>query len=134
MLGEIMRYRELGATFGFETTLSGTTLLHTVSRLRTLNYQVHLFYLWVSSPEISLKRIAERVREGGHNIPETVVRRRYERSGRNFLTRYRGNCNSWLLFDNSAEDPAILAHNTDGNTTIIKAAEYENLLRLYGSR
>jgi predicted ABC-type ATPase len=80
MLEEIDILAGHGADFGFETTLSGRGHLHLIRRLQKQGYGIHFFYLGVPSVELALSRIRERVRRGGHDIPETVVRRRFERS------------------------------------------------------
>jgi predicted ABC-type ATPase len=87
MLEEIERYAGLGETFGFETTLSGLGHLRLLRRLKQSGYEVHFFFLWVPTVSLALTRVRDRVLRGGHNVPETIVRRRFERSIRNFLLR-----------------------------------------------
>jgi predicted ABC-type ATPase len=89
MLEEIELSMKREADFGFETTLSGRSHLGVIRRLKQHAYQVHLFYLWIPSVELGLARIRERVLRGGHDIPEAVVRRRFDRSITNFLGQYR---------------------------------------------
>jgi predicted ABC-type ATPase len=79
MLEEIERYVQRGEDFGFETTLAGLTHVVLIRRLRSLGYKVHLFYLWVFDIDLLLSRIQSRVVQGGHNVPEVVVRRRFAR-------------------------------------------------------
>ncbi len=59
------------------------------------------YFMWIPDAELSLKRIEGRVAEGGHDIPEAVVRRRFDRSLRNFWTLYRPLAESWTVYDNS---------------------------------
>lgn len=105
-----------GADFGFETTLSGRTHLGVIRDLKERAYQVHFFYLWVPSVELALARIRERVSRGGHDVPEAVVRRRFERSITNFLVHYRLLADSWMLFDNSDTRPALIASSKDAHS------------------
>ncbi len=75
--------------FGFETTLAGVTYVSLLRRLKAQGYRVHLFFLWVPTVEVALARIADRVRRGGHDIPEKVVRRRFHKGIQNLFKLYR---------------------------------------------
>jgi predicted ABC-type ATPase len=89
LLLEINRFGKRGNDFGFETTLSGRSQMNSIRQLKNRGYAVHFFYLWVSQIELTLDRVRGRVLRGGHDVPEAVMRRRFERSIRNFLTTYR---------------------------------------------
>lgn len=104
--------------FGFETTLSGRSWLPWLDRLRQMGYRLHLFYLWIPSPELALDRIRERVRSGGHSIPEDVVRRRFARGIRNFFQLYAPMVDAWLLFDNSGDSPELVMFYVAGQRFI----------------
>jgi predicted ABC-type ATPase len=134
MLEEIGNFARRGVDFGFETTLSGRTMFGSISHLRKYGYQVHLFYLWISTVELALDRVKDRVREGGHDVPEATVRRRYDRSVRNFLLNYRNFCESWMLLDNSGDEPRIVATQAENKLSIIAAQEYEDILECYGKK
>src|SRR5258708_18034170 len=88
MLGEIALYARRRANFGFETTLSGHSHLKLIRDLKKVGYQSHIFYLWVPTVELALSRVGERVLKGGHDVPESIVRRRFSRSIENFLAHY----------------------------------------------
>jgi predicted ABC-type ATPase len=85
MLEEIDLYAKRGKSFGFETTLSGRSHLGLIRNLKKRGYKVHIFFLWVPTVDLALTRVRARVSEGGHDVPEVVVRRRFDRSVRNFL-------------------------------------------------
>jgi predicted ABC-type ATPase len=89
MLKELNHYVKRGEDFGFETTLSGRSYLGLIHRLRKLGYRVHFFFLWVPTVDLALTRVRGRVSAGGHDIPESVVRRRFGRSLQNFFADYR---------------------------------------------
>jgi predicted ABC-type ATPase len=133
MLEEIERFANRGDDFGFETTLSGTTYLQLIRRLRARSYAVHILFLWLPEVELSLSRIRDRVLEGGHNVPEPIVRRRYERSIKNFLQVYRSKADFWTLFDNSGSAPATIALEKQGQLRIIEGELYGDLIRRYGA-
>lgn len=80
---------------------------------------------------LALTRVRDRVLRGGHNVPETVVRRRFERSIRNFQLRYRPLSDSWMLFDNAGTTPVVVAFQKEAGPRIMNRAVYESLLTHY---
>jgi predicted ABC-type ATPase len=98
---------ELRKSISLETTLAGLTHLRTIARARANGWAVNLLYFAVASPEQALARIARRVSEGGHDIPEADARRRFARSLANFET-YVAQCDLWRVFDNTAR-PRVAA-------------------------
>jgi len=93
---------------------------------------VHIFFLWVDTIEISSARIRGRVLKGGHDVPESVQRRRFGRSIRNFLVDYRPLADSWYLFNNSGAEPERVAELERGRLRIIKPDDYSVLTERYG--
>jgi len=111
--GRIMlaRIHELGrerSDFAFETTLASRSFAPWIEELQRSGYSFELVFLWLSSPEMALARVAERVRSGGHVVAEDVVRRRYDRGLKNFFRLYRPLASGWHFFDNSGDAPARL--------------------------
>src|SRR3989338_4300426 len=98
LLEEIKQTAKRGADFGFETTLSGKSYVRLFRDLIQAGYAIHLFFLWIPNVEISIKRIRERVRRGGHDIPEPVVRRRFHRGIENLFRVYDRYLASWVIF------------------------------------
>lgn len=113
--GRIMlrRLRELAAarvSFAFETTLAARGFAPWFQELRHQRYRVHLLFLWLPDADAAIRRVAERVRLGGHGVPEETIRRRYERGLRNFFTIYMAVVDSWRFYDNSARfEPRLVA-------------------------
>jgi predicted ABC-type ATPase len=104
--GRVMlkRLRELASqkeSFAFESTLASRSYAPWISDLQSEGYTFHLLFLWVRSPDISIERVKERVRLGGHDVPAEIIRRRYHRGVRNFLDLYQGLANTWVVYDNS---------------------------------
>ncbi len=100
----LRRVRDLAARrsdFAFETTLASRTFAPWLARLKQDGYRVHLIFLWLPSPKMALRRVADRVRQGGHDVPEEVVRRRYFSGRRNFFVLYRPLADGWRVYDNS---------------------------------
>jgi predicted ABC-type ATPase len=88
--------------------------------LKAEGYDIHFFFLWLKSVDLALSRVKERVSRGGHNVPEPVVRRRFDRSMQNFLLYYRPLAKVWTLIDNSGEVPKVIALERDEMIRIIK--------------
>ncbi len=99
------------ANFAFETTLSGRYYAVWLRGLREDGYAVHLVYFWLASADVAVLRVAERVRAGGHDVPEATVRQRYHRSVQNFFRLYRPVASTWQVYDNSEYGrPRLIAH------------------------
>ena len=107
-LSELDRLADTGADFAFESTLSGRAYVERIKRWKARGYRIEIVYLQLASPEIALKRIAARVKEGGHDVPATDVRRRFIRSWLNFGSVYGPLCHAWWLFDANLHPPVLL--------------------------
>ncbi|ATG89827.1 zeta toxin family protein [Methylomonas koyamae] len=108
MLSEIASCTEKGESFGFETTLSGLGYLRQIQAWRERGYHVALFFLSLPTPELAIVRVAARVKQGGHNIAEDVIRRRFAAGVRHFQQHYRYAVDAWALYDNSGPSPVLL--------------------------
>jgi predicted ABC-type ATPase len=97
-----------GETFAFETTLAGVGYLRRIRHWRNLGYHVSLFYLRLPNVEMAIARVATRVRQGGHNIPEDVIRRRFDAGLRNFDQSYKAAVDSWAVYNNEDEVPRLV--------------------------
>ena len=133
MLQQVKRFARAGKDFAFETTLASRSFAPWLVGLQRQSYRVHLIYLWLPSPELAVRRVAERVRLGGHGIPEEVIGRRYERSLNNFFRLYRPIADSWLIIDNSQIPPnkAIAWRNLGGPVQIDDLSAWDELWRKY---
>jgi len=132
MLEEIRSFAQRRVSFAFETTLSGRSYLPLLRKLKAEGYDLHFFFLWLKSVDLALSRVKERVSRGGHDVPEQVIRRRFDRSMRNFLVHYRHLAEVWTLFDNSGEIPKVIAFERDENTRILDKSTYTALVKRYG--
>jgi predicted ABC-type ATPase len=115
-LDELARQR---ADFAFETTMASRTFAPFLRRLKQEGYTVHAVYVWLSSPELAIKRVAARVRRGGHDVPPEVIRRRYRRGLHNFRTLYRALADTWVVCDNSGGRPVVIARGEGATVTEI---------------
>ena len=108
MLHEIAACAARGESFAFETTLAGRVYLRHIEGWRRSEYHVSLFFLSLPTAEMAVARVAERVRQGGHDIPEAVIRRRFVTGRRLFESHYRDAVDAWALYDNSGDEPVLI--------------------------
>ena len=108
MLEEIDECVDAGHSFAFETTLSGLVYMKKIAVWQAHGYQVKLWFLSLPSDDIAASRVALRVLQGGHNIPEDVIRRRFKAGLENFYERYSKVVNSWALYDSSGLEPKLI--------------------------
>jgi predicted ABC-type ATPase len=108
MLEEMAALVKRGESFAFETTLSGLSYLRHISKWREAGYRVSLFFLRLPSAEVAVDRVAHRVSQGGHNIPEPVIRRRFEAGLRNFKDHYCTVVDDWIMYSNEEEIPRMI--------------------------
>lgn len=91
-------------SFGFESTLAAGTPAKLMHQAKENGFQVVLLYFWLSSPDLALERVQQRVLSGGHDIPKTDVLRRYARSMQNLSRLYLPLADFWLVYDNSGSE------------------------------
>jgi len=94
--------------FAFETTLSGRRYARMIPQWQDLGYRIKLIFLYLEDVKIAIERIRARVRQGGHDVPEDIIRRRYEAGWRNFQQLYKKLVDTWVLYDNSGETPVLV--------------------------
>ncbi len=99
-LDELLEQR---ADFAFETTLASRIFAPFLRRARAVSYDVRLVYVWLNSADLCIERVKARVQSGGHFVEDEIVRRRYERSLRNFFALYRTLADEWEVYDNSTD-------------------------------
>ena len=106
-LKELDRLARARLDFAFESTLSGLTYLGRLKRWKAAGYCIEIVYLRLRSSRLALRRIAARVRQGGHDVPRANVLRRFDRSWINFEKRYRLLADTWSVYDNSGKTPQL---------------------------
>lgn len=126
----ILRITDLmkkGTTFAVETTLSTHSYVNLIKKAHKAGYVVELIFLWLSSADVAVKRVAKRVSEGGHNIPEDVIRRRYDAGIRNLIEIYSQIVDRWILIDNNSTS-VVVAETRNGDTTVFDLDRYNQIL------
>lgn len=109
MLQELDKHFAAGTSFAFETTLSGRAYLRLIDQWQATGYRVKLLFLRLESAEEAIARVAQRVKQGGHNIPEDIIRRRFAAGLKNFEQLYAPKVDAWALYDNAGEQPVLLS-------------------------
>ena len=107
MLTQIADHVAHRRSFAFETTLSGVAYARQIPQWRTLGYAVALHFLALPDADMAVARVAQRVKQGGHNIPEAVIRRRFV-AGLANLPRYCELVDDWDVYDNSGPKPILI--------------------------
>lgn len=132
MLKRINELIESGENFAFETTLSTRSYIHTVKKAKEKGYNVVLLFFWLQRAELAIERVKERVKEGGHNIPTEVIKRRYKKGIYNLFELYLPAIDSVLIFDNSEGKHELIAEKIEGNQlTLLNKKKFIRLKEYY---
>lgn len=127
MLKRIDELFEENENFAFETTLATKIYKQKIISARELGYNVTLLFFWLKNTELAKERVKTRVKEGGHNIPEEVIERRYYRGINNLFEIYLPMVDQALIFDNSEGRPIIIAEKNDNGIMVIENARFTEL-------
>ena len=131
MLERLKELLAAGETFALETTLATRHYLRFIAEAREQGYLVRLLFFWLNSADLAVERVAARVGEGGHNIPEQTIRRRYGGGLRQFFGAYRTAVHDWLLFDNSNGQGTLIAQGNATVTTVVDTDIWQQLTNEY---
>lgn len=135
MLTRIKRLINDGVDFAYETTLSAKSYVNLIRQAQKKGYFVTLVFFWLNTPELAVKRVKTRVLEGGHDIPENIIRRRYESGMKNLFQLYIPIADNWILIDNSGEPYQVIAEGIKDNAEIINQKIWNNLIdKYYGNK
>jgi predicted ABC-type ATPase len=113
MLARIRELAEQRVSFAFETTLASRSFAPWLQDLRASGYTVHLFFLWLSSPDLAVQRVTYRVRSGGHDVPADTIRRRYRAGIRNLFSLYQPVVTSWAVYNCSGPRSQLVAEGLE---------------------
>lgn len=110
-------------TFSVETTLATRALVRIIQKAQAAGYEVTILYFWLNSPQKAIERVAQRVKAGGHDIPQEVIKRRYYMGLDYLLSYYMPLCDHWILADNTNPPFRVIAQGNKGEEPIIKDAK-----------
>jgi predicted ABC-type ATPase len=134
MLKRLRALADARGNFAFETTLASRSLAPWLAELVRSQYRFHLFFFYLSTPELAIRRVAQRVRVGGHHVPEETIRRRYDRGLQNFFRIYMPLADTWAIYNNETPGaPRLIASGEHLNAeTVEQATLWGRLLSEYG--
>ncbi|MBN1972948.1 MAG: hypothetical protein JW787_04875 [Sedimentisphaerales bacterium] len=127
-LREIYANIEKRVDFAFETTLAGRSQINLLKKLREDDWQIFLFFLWLPDAAFSMNRIRERVKQGGHDIPDDTIFRRFPRVMHNFIKIYIPLCDKIFCYDNSGSEPVIVFVKDENGQKISNNNMYDRII------
>lgn len=131
MLSRIHELLGKKSDFAFETTLASKSYAKLIIEAQKNGYFVTLVYFWLNSPDLAVERVKSRVKDGGHNVPEDVVYRRYQAGIRNLSNIYIPISDYWIIIDNSEPPFKIIAEGYKTNKIdIVNKAIYDKIIKL----
>jgi predicted ABC-type ATPase len=120
--------------FCLETTLSGRTYRKLFAAARAAGYHVRLDFLLLPEVEDSIRRVADRVEQGGHDVPLDDLRRRFRVGVQNLFSIYRPVLDAWSLYDNGQHAPVLLAYGTPNEITVVAEAAFQKVVTDFNLR
>ncbi len=131
MLTRIKHLINSKQNFAFETTLATKSYVNLIKKAKEENYKILLLFLYLNSKDLAVARVKSRVKEGGHNIAENIIKRRYDRGLSNFFNLYLPIIDYFDFVDNSTEQFSILAKGERNNMQIFNNAIWNKLKDIY---
>lgn len=138
MLKRLKELLDAGQSFAFESTASGTNYVKHLKSAKSKGYQIGLTFLWLSRPEEAVKRVAQRVKQGGHHVPEESILRRYYAGIKNLIVHYLPLADEALIIDNSSKEEAsrrvIARKNKNNPIDILDITVWEKIKEIANER
>ena len=131
MLNRIDELLDQNKSLTIETTLATRSYARLIQKAHQKGYNVILLYFWLNSPELAIERVATRVRNGGHNIPADIIRRRYNKSICNLFRIFLPICDVWNIYDNSDNPRKAIASGVGKDILKITDIDIFNQLKNY---
>jgi predicted ABC-type ATPase len=128
MLNRLNTLARQRVNFAFETTLASRFFCPWLKSLQSEGYKAHLIYLWLPSIDLAVERVRQRALAGGHSVPERDIRRRYERSCKNFTSLYSTFMDTWEVYDSSEIEPRLIGFGGKDELNTVLEPEQWNLL------
>ena len=131
MLSRIQELLDNEDSFAFETTLSTKSYTGLIKKAKEKDYEIILLFLTLDSQELAIKRVETRVKEGGHNIPIEVIKRRFENGLDNLFNLYIPIVDKWIIIDNSGENFEVIGEGYKSETIIKNQKVWSTLKEKY---
>lgn len=130
LLAEIDNFMAHKVDFAFETTLAGKTYINLIKEAKSKGYHVHILFLWIPNIQLAKERIKQRVKQGGHHVPDADVKRRLDRSLKNFFDLYMPLADGWDIFDNSTMKPVLVVKSNEKGLKVFDKGLYQYWMNL----
>lgn len=127
LLARIKELTQAKRDFGFETTLSGRSYVPILKEMKKAGYRIILFFLWLPSADLAAARVENRVLQGGHNVPQPVIRRRFASGIQNLFKLYLPIFDAWWLYDASHLPPKIVAQKEEGKIQLSESELFNQI-------
>ncbi|MEO1053453.1 MAG: zeta toxin family protein [Bacteroidota bacterium] len=131
MLERTKKLLELRTNFAFETTLATRSYAQLIKIAKMKGYEVTLLFFWLASPSLALQRVKRRVEEGGHNIPEEIIKRRYKGGLKNFFNLYMPILDNWMFINNSGANYEIVAEGYNHHVNVNNSVLWNSIKKEY---
>ena len=128
-LNEVNKNIDKRIDFAFETTLAGRSHINLLKKLGEDDWQIVLFFLWIPDADFSRDRVRQRVQDGGHNVPDNTIYRRYPRVMHNLINLYIPVCDKVSFYDNSSPEPMPVFEQDASGDNILNSDIYQRILR-----
>ena len=126
MLNRINTLLESHKTFAFETTLATKSYKNYIIKAKKQGYKISLIFFWLNSIKLAKTRVKNRVKEGGHHIPEDVIERRYKKGVQNLFDIFMPIADRAFIFDNSSGNHNLVAQK-NGELIIYNANLFKRI-------
>lgn len=132
LLRRMEDFASRGVSFGMESALASRSLARRLRGLLARGYEFHVVFLYLPSADLAVSRVADRVRLGGHNVPEATIRRRYAAGLRNFFALYQPIATSWRVINNSRSGRMdTIARGRQTDAQVLKCDLWQRIEREY---
>ena len=128
-INEIKKNIDKRIDFAFETTLAGRSQINLFKTLSKQHWQLVLFFLWIPDADFSRDRVRQRVRDGGHDVPDSAIYRRYPKVMYNLINLYVPICGKISVYDNSSPEPVLVFEQDKNGDHILNKDIYQRIVR-----
>jgi len=130
MLSRLNELAAARADFAFETTLASKTFAPWIAELIKSGYEFHLVFLWLATAEAAVARVADRVKRGGHDVPEPTIRRRYAAGLKNFFAIYQPMATTWQVLDNGGKVAVPVASQRRDELIVSNPLQWDQIVKI----
>jgi predicted ABC-type ATPase len=135
MIDRVQSLIEAQSNFAFETTCSGHHHAETIKRAKAVGYVTTLIFLWLPSADMAAQRVRSRVLQGGHDIPEPTIRRRYAAGLTNLTKLFLPLVDKAVVYDNTTATPSgfrKIAEKNENGLSVFDSSLWDKITHFSG--